>query len=128
MANAFTTAGGAFNVTDTGDATMLSATTDTIAESTSAAGVTVDGCLIKDGRAANLATAALFLSDEQTGTGSEQSITHGFATAPSLAFAVVTEIGAGAASGVDIAHGTHTASVCKFTVTSGIKYRVVAIR
>lgn len=99
--------------------------TDTIAEKTAASGVTVDGCLIKDGRAAALATASMFLSAEVTGNGAEQDTAHGFGAAPTLAYAVFTELDGNAA---DIAHGTHDATNCKFTVTTGQKYRVVAFK
>lgn len=100
-------------------------TIDTIAESTSGSGVTVDGCLVKDGRAAALATAAMFHSTEQTGTGSEQDVAHGLGAAPSLVFAYFTELDGNAA---DIADGTHDATNAKFTVTSGQKFRVVALK
>lgn len=99
--------------------------TDTIAEKTGAAGVTVDGCLIKDGRAAALATAAMFLSGEVTGNGSEQDTAHGLGAAPTIAYAVFTELDGNAA---DIANGTHDGTNCKFTVTTGQKYRVVAFK
>lgn len=84
-----------------------SVSTDTIAEKTAATGVTIDGCLIKDGKAAvalsadactgNAATATLaaqatkvaatsrFRSTNLTGTGSQQSIAHGLATTPTWA-------------------------------------------
>lgn len=72
--------------------------------------------------------ASIFLSDELTGTGSSQSTAHSLGTTPTLCFAVVTEVGNGAASGVDIAYGTHTSTNAVFTVTSGIKYRIVAFK
>lgn len=106
--------------------------TNTIAETTAAAGVTVDGCLIKDGRVANLATAALYASIEQTGTGSEQNLAHGFGTVPSLVIAVPTagHDGAGAAGTQmpTVAYGTHTTADIKVTVTAGAKFRVMAVR
>jgi hypothetical protein len=99
--------------------------TDTIAEETSAAGVTVDGCLIKDGRAANLATGAMFISGPVTGNGSPQNTAHGFGSAPSLAFAVPVDATGGPFAAV---YGTHDATNCVFTVTNLEKYRVVAFR
>lgn len=104
------------------------ASTDTIAEKTSAAGVTIDGCLIKDGRAAGLATASMFMSSEVTGNGSSQDTAHGLGSTPTLCFAVLTELPASLAGGADIAHGTHDATNAKFTVTNGIKYRVIAFK
>lgn len=99
--------------------------TDTIAEETSAAGVTVDGCLIKDGRAANLATGAMFISSPVTGSGAPQNTAHGFGSAPSLAFAVAVDHTGGVFA---VVYGTHDATNCVFTVTTGEKYRVVAFR
>jgi len=46
--------------------------TDTIAEKTSAAGVTVDGCLIKDGKAATATTATSATSLAMTGEASSE--------------------------------------------------------
>lgn len=105
-----------------------SVATDTIVETTAAAGVTVDGCLIKDGRAAALATGALFLSTERTGTGSAQNVAHGFGAAPTVAVAVFSELDAGLAGGADIAYGTHDATNVVVTVTSGLKFYVLAIK
>jgi hypothetical protein len=101
-------------------------TTDTLTERTAAAGVTVDGCLIKDGRAALLATASLFTSTEQTGTGSSQNVAHGFGAAPSMVWFAVSEDPAG--SGFDVAPGAHDATNCVFTVTTGVKFFVYAIK
>lgn len=96
---------------------------DAIAESTSAAGVTVDGCLIKDGRAAALATAGLFRSAEITGNGSAQNTAHGLGSTPSLVFVVPSDLTGGAFA---VAYGTHDATNCVTTVTTGEKYRIVA--
>lgn len=108
--------------------TTTSLSTDTIAERTSAAGVTVDGCLIKDGVAASagsLASGAVFSSTEQTGTGSSQNVAHGFGSTPSMTWAIVTDSGAGVFT---VTPGTHTSTNCVFTVSLGIKYRVYAIK
>lgn len=99
--------------------------TDTISEKTSANGVDIDGCLIKDGRVEALATAAMFLSDEVTGDGTEQDTAHGLGAAPTVCFAFFTELDGNAA---DIASGTHDATNAKFTVTTGQKYRVFALK
>jgi hypothetical protein len=99
--------------------------TDTIAEETSAAGVTVDGCLIKDGRAANLATGAMFISSPVTGNGAPQNTAHGFGAAPSLAFAVPVDLTGGVFA---VVYGTHDATNCVFTATNLEKYRVIAFR
>lgn len=99
--------------------------TDTIIEKTSAAGVTIDDCLIKDGRAALLATASFFRSTEQTGTGSSQDVAHGLGTTPTAVLASFSELDGNAA---DMAYGTHDATNCKFTVTSGAKFFVLAFK
>lgn len=98
---------------------------DVISEKTAAAGVTVDGCLIKDGRAALLATGALFLSTEQTGTGSAQNVAHGFGSIPTICFAIPSDITGGAYT---VAYGTHTTTNVVVTVTTGEKFRIVAIK
>lgn len=100
-------------------------TTNTIAEKTAASGVTIDSCLIKDGRAAALATAAMFLSGELTGTGAELDTAHGFGAAPTLAFAIPSDLTGGAFT---VAYGAHDATNVKTTVTTGEKYRVVAFK
>lgn len=104
---------------------VICAYVDTIYERTGGAGVTVDGCLIRDGRAAALATGAMFLSAEQTGTGSAQNVAHGFGAAPSLAFAVASDHTGGAFA---VVYGTHTSTNVVVTVTSGEKFRIVAFK
>lgn len=111
--------------------TALSGSTiaaDTIAETTAASGVTVDGCLIKDGRVAALAVASMFSSTEQTGTGSPQNVAHGLGTTPSMVWTEPSELPAALAAGYDVAKGAHDATNCIFTVTSGVKFFVHAIK
>lgn len=105
--------------------TVGSVTTNTIAEETTASGVTVDGCLIKDGRAAALATASFFMSEPVTGNGAAQNTAHGFGTIPTLTYAVPVDLTGGVYA---VIHGTHTTTNCVFTVTTGEKYRVVAFK
>ncbi len=114
------------------DITAGSFTTDTISERTAAAGVTIDGCLVKDGRAAAVATGALFLSGAITGTGSTVSTAHGLGTVPTICVAIPTRghDGAGAA-GIrmpEIVTGTHTSTNAIFTSETGSQYRVLAIK
>lgn len=97
---------------------------DSISEVTSAAGVTVDGCLIKDGRAALLATAGMFSSTEQTGTGSSQNVAHGFGAAPSMWWAVPTDTTAGWV----VSAASQDATNISITVTTGAKFRVYALK
>lgn len=104
---------------------VSSVESDVISEKTSAAGVTVDGCLIKDGRAALLATASMFLSTEQTGTGSPQNVAHGFGSIPTICFAIPSELTGGIYA---VVYGTHTTTNVVLTVTSGEKFRIVAVK
>lgn len=100
--------------------------TDTIAETTATSGVTVDGCLIKDGRAASLAVAAMFGSTEQTGTGGSQTVAHGLGSTPTLVWVCVTEDPAG--TGFDVAMGAHDVTNIVVTVTTGVKFIAYAIK
>ena len=73
-----------------------------------------------------LAPASKFTSTEQTGTGSSQNIAHGLGTTPSLVWAMVSNSGA---TGIyTLVPGAHDATNAKFTVTSGVKYYVIAIK
>lgn len=99
--------------------------TDTISEATATSGVTVDGCLIKDGRAAALATAAMFLSAEVTGNGSSQDTAHGLGATPTICIAIPSDLSGGAFT---VVPGTHDSTNAKFTVTNGEKYKVLAIK
>jgi len=69
--------------------------------------------------------ASVFLSADQTGNGSEQSVAHGLATAPALVFAIPSDITGGA---FVVAYGTHTTTNALVTVTTGEKYRIVAFK
>lgn len=69
----------------------------------------------------------LFMSTEQTGTGSPQNVAHGLGAAPSVVFVSFTEFN-GDDGAHDIAEGTHTATNIVLTVTSGAKFKVLAIR
>lgn len=104
---------------------VTSVTCDSIAERTSAGGVTIDGCLVKDGRVAGLATASFFMSEPVTGNGAAQNTAHGFGTIPTLTYAVPVDLTGGVYA---VIHGTHTTTNCIFTVTTGEKYRVVAFK
>lgn len=69
----------------------------------------------------------LFVSTEQTGTGSAQNVAHGLGVAPSKVLIVPTELAAGLAAGYDAAEGTHTTTNVVVTVTSGAKFKVWAL-
>lgn len=112
--------------------TVGSVTTNTIAEETAATGVTVDGCLIKDGRVAGLATGSMFLSGNITGTGSAVNTAHGLASVPTITLAIPVRghNGAGAAgtSMPEITAGTHTSTNAIFTAEAGSMFRVLCIK
>jgi len=71
------------------------------------------------------ALPGVFLSTEQTGNGASQSVAHGLGAVPSLIFAIPSDLSGGAYT---VAYGTHTATNALVTVTSGEKYRIVAIK
>ena len=99
-------------------------TSDTIAEKTAAAGVTIDACLVKDGAAAKVSG---FVSTEQTGTGSSQNVAHGLGVIPSKVLFSFSELPAGLAAGSDFAVGVHDSTNVLVTVTTGIKFYVIAL-
>lgn len=72
--------------------------------------------------------SSLFLSTEQTGTGSAQNVAHGLGSVPTVAVVTLSELGAGLAGGADVAYGTHTSTNVVVTVTSGLKFYVLAIK
>lgn len=78
------------------------------------------------GTAGALASGATFLSTQQTGNGSEQSIAHGFGQVPRIAFAIPDDIGGGGV--FQVSYGTHDATNVKVTFSNGQKYRVVAFK
>lgn len=73
---------------------------------------------------------SVFISAEQTGTGSEQDIAHtlkdenGNAVAPSAVLLCVTDDNNAAFA---LVQGTHTASVLKVTATASCKFQALAI-
>lgn len=67
----------------------------------------------------------LFISDVQTGTGSEQEITHNLGAAPTAVLIALTEVGD---SGAAASLGSHTTTKIRATVTSGAKFQVFAVK
>ena len=67
----------------------------------------------------------IFVSAELTGTGSAQTFNHGLGATPTKTIVGVINFGASVA--VDIVEGTHTATDCVVTATSGIKYKIWAM-
>lgn len=66
-----------------------------------------------------------FQSTVQTGTGAVQNIAHGLGVAPSVVLAAVQD-NTGVAT-VVIVEGVHTSTNLLLTVTTGAKYKVIAI-
>ena len=73
-----------------------------------------------------LAPGSIFKSTEQTGTGSAQNVAHGLGTTPSLVWVTVTEDPGG--TGFDVTEGSHGSTNCVVTVTTGVKYKVLAFK
>lgn len=73
------------------------------------------------------AKANLFVSAEQTGTGSAQNVAHGLTGTPSIVLVIPTEHpGTPDTGAFDIAEGTHTGTNVVLTVTPNVKFKVFA--
>lgn len=70
------------------------------------------------------AKMAIFVSTEQTGTGAAQTIAHGLGVTPSKVLIVPTYV---PADGITITEGTHGTANVAVTVTTGAKFKVLAI-
>ena len=114
MPSAFACGDGTFGVSDAGAVTATSVTATTLS-----------GALT--GAATQLAAAGRFISAETTGTGSAQNVAHGLGVTPTVVLVSLTELPASLAAGADIAEGTHTATNVVLTVTSGVKFKVLAL-
>ena len=66
-------------------------------------------------------TGGEFVSEEQTGNGSEQSVAHGLGRTPSKVFVIWQGSGT-----FTVAYGTHTSTHVKVTVANTAKYLVIA--
>lgn len=72
------------------------------------------------------AKAKVFVSTEQTGTGSAQSVAHGLGAVPSLVLIVPTDLTPATVGQYSAVEGTHTTTNVVVTVTTGKKYKVMA--
>lgn len=73
------------------------------------------------------AKAKVFISAEQTGTGSSQNVAHGLAAAPTGVLVTPTEHpGTPDTGAFDVAEGTHTSTNVVVTVTANVKFKVLA--
>jgi hypothetical protein len=107
-----------------GDGTFRVSTAGAITAA-SVTATTLTGALT--GAATSLAAAGRFISSETTGTGSAQNVAHGLGVIPSAVLVSFTELPADLAAGADIAEGTHTTTNVVLTVTSGVKFKVLAL-
>jgi hypothetical protein len=78
------------------------------------------------GGAVTFAKAKTFVSTEQTGNGSAQSIAHGLGAVPSAILVIPTDLTAVTVGQYSAVEGTHTSTNVVVTVTSGKKYKVLA--
>ena len=67
----------------------------------------------------------IFVSAVLVGTGSAQTFAHGLGATPTKTLIGIINFGASVA--VDVVEGTHTATDCVVTCTSGVKYKILAI-
>jgi len=85
----------------------------------------IDSSRIADG-AIVAGDIKMFISTEQTGTGSAQNVAHGLGVVPSKVFVAVTGDARGAWAVFSVAQGTHDATNVVVTVTASIKFVVLA--
>jgi len=67
---------------------------------------------------------SVFKSDEITSDGSAQSTAHGLGRTPSLVIVIPSDVSGVAAVYTE---GTHTSTNCIVTVTTGNKYKIIAL-
>lgn len=75
----------------------------------------------------NAAALGLFISAEQTGTGSAQNVAHGLGVTPSKVFVAPTDTAPATTGAYTVTEGTHTSTNVVVTVTSGKKFKVLAL-
>jgi len=77
-------------------------------------------------------TGSYFTSTEQTGTGAAQNVAHGLGATPSMVWWSISDAAAGLTAGpppvLSIAPGAHDATNCVFTVSTGVKFYVHALK
>lgn len=72
------------------------------------------------------AKAAVFVSTEQTGTGSSQNVAHGLGVTPSAVLIVPTDTSEATTGAYTAVEGSHGSTNVVVTVTSGKKFKVLA--
>lgn len=127
-----TTAGRLDTAPTTGDgvgvARAISATLIRVTRDAPAPGVTDLSIATADlaAQAVTYAKAAVFISTEQTGTGSSQNVAHGLGTTPSKVLVAPTDTAPSTTGAYTVAEGSHDATNVVVTVTSGKKFKVLA--
>lgn len=71
------------------------------------------------------AMMAIFVSAEQTGTGSSQNIAHGLGVVPTAVFVAPTDTSPATVGVYTVTEGTHDATNVKVTVTLSKKFKVL---
>jgi hypothetical protein len=90
--------------------------------------VNVDNAASSRDASIGAAQLALFVSTEQTGTGSSQNVAHGLGATPSKVLIVPTEHpGTPDTGAFDIAEGAHDVTNVVVTVTVNVKFKVWAL-
>jgi predicted RecA/RadA family phage recombinase len=69
----------------------------------------------------------IFQSTEQTGTGSSQNVAHGLGVVPTVVIVYPTDTAPATVGVYTMVEGTHTTTNVVVTVTSGKKFKVVAM-
>lgn len=69
---------------------------------------------------------SIFVSTEQTGTGSAQNIAHGLGVTPTYVFLSPTDLAPATAGVYTVTEGTHTSTNVVVTVTASKKFKVIA--
>jgi hypothetical protein len=69
----------------------------------------------------------LFISAEQTGTGSSQNIAHGLGVTPWKVFVAPTDLTPATVGSYSVVEGSHDSTNVVVTVTSGKKFKVLAV-
>lgn len=81
-----------------------------------------------DAEALAAVMAALFVSTEQTGTGIAQNVAHGLAVTPTkVIIAVTDDTAVYGVSGYSVVEGAHDGTNVVVTVTTGVKFKVMAM-
>lgn len=111
-----------------GVAFAISATHIQVTRATPVAGVTdasIATADLADG-AVTFAKAAVFISTEQTGTGSAQNVAHGLGVTPSNVLVAPTDLTPATVGQYVVTEGTHTSTNVVVTVTASKKFKVLA--